>query len=145
MKQFKEVSKLVLGMLVLSAALGACQRAADTGEANAPQSRPEQGTAAAPDSARTESSGAMGSSSGAAGTDSTVGQAMDDSVITTKAKTALLADSGVKGTEIQVETDKGTVVLSGRVENKEQVNRAENIVKSIDGVKTVDNRLKVKQ
>lgn len=145
MTQFKDVSKVVIAMLALSAALSACQRRTDTGQANEPQSRAEQRAGTASDSARNESSGTSGTSSGASGSESTTGQKMDDSVITTKAKTALLADSGVKGSDIHIETDKGTVVLSGAVDSNDQIKRAEKIVKSIDGVKTVDNRLTVKQ
>ncbi|RJG04301.1 BON domain-containing protein [Noviherbaspirillum sedimenti] len=70
---------------------------------------------------------------------------IEDSVITTKAKTALLADTTVKGTDIHVETNKGVVSLSGMVDTERQRERAASIVKGIDGVSSVDNKMTVKQ
>ncbi len=66
-------------------------------------------------------------------------------MITTKAKTALLADTTVKGTDINVETNKGVVSLNGAVEDSRQKERAASIVKGIDGVKSVENKLTVEK
>jgi hyperosmotically inducible protein len=86
------------------------------------------------------------SSSGASGTTGTsAGTVIDDSVITTKVKTALLADSDVKGTDISVETKKGEVLLSGFVGNQSQVDKALKVANSVDGVKSVNNKMTVKQ
>ncbi len=72
------------------------------------------------------------------------GQYVDDSVITTKVKSALLADPDVKSLAISVETFKGEVQLSGFVNNAEQAREAVEIAKSVKGVRSVKNSLIVK-
>ena len=72
------------------------------------------------------------------------GQYVDDSVITTKVKYALLADPDVKSLDIGVETFKGEVQLSGFVNNAEQARKAVEITKSVKGVRSVKNSLIVK-
>jgi osmotically-inducible protein OsmY len=72
------------------------------------------------------------------------GQYVDDSVITTKVKSAFLADPDVKSLDISVETFKGVVQLSGFVNNTEQVDKAVEITKSVEGVSSVKNSLIVK-
>lgn len=69
---------------------------------------------------------------------------LNDSVITSKVKADIVKEEGFKGLEISVETHKGVVQLSGFVESKEQISRAEEIAKEIDGVKSVKNSLIVK-
>ncbi len=54
----------------------------------------------------------------------TVGTEIDDSVITTKAKSALLKDTGLESCDIKVETHKGEVQLSGFVDSQAQMDRA---------------------
>lgn len=75
----------------------------------------------------------------------TIGTTVDDSVITTKVKSALLDHIDVKSFDIKVETRKGEVMLSGFVANQAQVDSAVNIAKSIEGVKSVDNKLALKE
>lgn len=72
------------------------------------------------------------------------GRVVDDSVITTKVKASLLKEEGFKGLKVSVETHKGVVLLSGFVDNSAQISRAEDIAKSIEGVKSVKNALTVK-
>lgn len=72
------------------------------------------------------------------------GQYVDDSVITTKVKTALFADPDIKSLDIGVETFKGEVQLSGFVNNAEQARKAVEIAKSVKGVRSVKNSLIVK-
>jgi len=72
------------------------------------------------------------------------GQYVDDSVITTKVKTALLVDPDVKSLDIGVETFKGVVQLSGFVNSAEQARKAVEIARSVQGVKSVKNSLVVK-
>ncbi|HEU4620955.1 MAG TPA: BON domain-containing protein [Burkholderiaceae bacterium] len=74
----------------------------------------------------------------------TAGAAIDDGLITTKVKAALLADDTVKGTDINVETLKGEVMLSGFVESKTQLDRALKIAKDVEGVNKVNNKLAVR-
>jgi hyperosmotically inducible protein len=68
---------------------------------------------------------------------------VSDSWITSKAKIALFADSRVSGTSVNVETQKGTVFLRGKVDNDAAKGAAEEIAKGIDGVKSVKNELQV--
>ena len=74
----------------------------------------------------------------------TVGTTIDDSAITTKVKSALLADADVKGLDIKVETNKGEVQLSGFVDTQAQIDRAVSVAKGVEGVKNVDNKMSLK-
>jgi osmotically-inducible protein OsmY len=69
---------------------------------------------------------------------------IDDSAITTKVKTAILADSKLKTFQIDVETFKGTVQLSGFVDSSEMAARAAERARTVKGVKMVNNSLIVK-
>ncbi len=73
------------------------------------------------------------------------GQYLDDTVITAKVKSALIADPDLKATEIQVETYKGTVQLSGFVAAPEHVQKAEQLVREMPGVKSVKNDIAIKR
>jgi hyperosmotically inducible periplasmic protein len=75
----------------------------------------------------------------------TVGNAVDDAVVTTRVKSALLADSQVKSFDIAVVTRKAVVQLSGFVDNQTQIDRAVDIATRTNDVKTVINELKVKK
>jgi len=77
-------------------------------------------------------------------TQSTAGEYVDDSVITTKVKSLLAQDDFLKSFQISVETFKGTVQLSGFVASQEAVNKAGAIARSVQGVKSVKNDLIVK-
>jgi osmotically-inducible protein OsmY len=72
------------------------------------------------------------------------GEYVDDSVITTKVKTLLAADDFLKSFQIGVETYKGTVQLSGFVNSQKAVDKAIEITRSVQGVKSVKNDLIVK-
>lgn len=71
------------------------------------------------------------------------GRTLDDAAITAKVKSALLAEKGVNGTAINVETMQGQVILTGRVPDQTQVERATQIASRVEGVKEVDNKLTV--
>ena len=72
------------------------------------------------------------------------GEYVDDTVITAKVKTAILGDSTLKSTEINVETFKGVVQLSGFVKSQADVNQAVVVAKNVHGVKSVKNDMLVK-
>lgn len=72
------------------------------------------------------------------------GEYIDDSAITTKVKTALLAEKDISSSSISVETFKGSVQLSGFVASPDQVRRAGEVASKVDGVKVVHNNLIVK-
>ncbi len=59
-------------------------------------------------------------------------------------KTALLADSSVKGTAVEVESFRGVVQLSGFVDNQEMANRAVAIAKGVPGVREVENDMRLR-
>lgn len=73
-----------------------------------------------------------------------VGEYIDDTVLTSRAKTELLRADDVAGTDIQVETFNGIVQLSGFVRSEQEKRRAGEIVRQIPGVRDVDNVLRVK-
>jgi hyperosmotically inducible periplasmic protein len=73
-------------------------------------------------------------------------EAVSDTTLTGKVKSALAADVGLKTvTSINVDTDKGGVVtLKGRVDSADMKKRAEAVAKKVSGVKSVKNQLEVK-
>jgi len=72
------------------------------------------------------------------------GQYVDDSVITTKVKTAIFKEDTLKTLQINVKTYKGTVQLSGFVDSAQNVAKAADVAKRIEGVVSVENALAVK-
>jgi osmotically-inducible protein OsmY len=72
------------------------------------------------------------------------GEYVDDKVVTTKVKAALLNDPDVKGLQVNVETFNGVVQLSGFVDKPEQISRAIEVAKGVKGVKSVKNDLNVR-
>lgn len=83
---------------------------------------------------------------GCAGTSSSTstGQYIDDAAITAKVKTELLKTEKVGGWNVNVETFKGKVQLSGFVSSPEEKKKAEELAKNVAGVKSVENDLIVK-
>jgi osmotically-inducible protein OsmY len=77
-------------------------------------------------------------------TQSSAGEYVDDSVITTKVKSLLAEDDFLKSFEISVESFKGTVQLSGFVNSQRAVDKAGEITTSVKGVKSIKNNLIVK-
>jgi len=73
------------------------------------------------------------------------GEYVDDSVITTKVKSLLASDDFLKSFEISVETYKGIVQLSGFVDSQKAIDKAGEIARSVQGVKSVKNSLNVKK
>lgn len=74
----------------------------------------------------------------------TLGTQLDDTVITASVKSALMADPDVKSLDLQVETRKGTVQLSGTVDDPAQIDRALAVVRGVSGVTGVENGVSVK-
>ncbi len=72
------------------------------------------------------------------------GEYVDDSVVTTKVKAALVNDPDVSAAEINVETFKGVVQLSGFVNSRADMNKAIEIARGIKGVKSVKNDMRLK-
>ena len=74
----------------------------------------------------------------------TPGQYLDDSIITTKVKAAIFDEPSLKSLQIEVETYKGTVQLSGFVDSKASVKKAGEVAGKVEGVQSVKNSLTVK-
>ncbi len=72
------------------------------------------------------------------------GEYVDDTVITTKVKAAILGDASLKSAEINVETFKGVVQLSGFVNSQADINKAVELTRSIKGVNSVKNSMRLK-
>ena len=72
------------------------------------------------------------------------GEYVDDTVITTKVKAAIFNEPTLKSAEINVETFKGVVQLSGFVTSKAAENTAVAVVRNVEGVKSVKNDMRLK-
>jgi hyperosmotically inducible protein len=79
------------------------------------------------------------------GAATTVGNEVDDGIITAEVKAALLADAYVKSADIAVATRKGAVQLSGFVNNQSQIDRAIEVARGVKGVRSVDNQTSIKK
>ena len=72
------------------------------------------------------------------------GEYIDDSTLTTKVKAAIFNEPTLKSAEINVETFKGVVQLSGFVTSQTAINKAVEITRQVGGVKSVKNDMRVK-
>ena len=72
------------------------------------------------------------------------GEYIDDSVITTKVKAAIFNEPTLKSTEINVETFKGVVQLSGFVNSQSDINKAMEVARGVKGVQSVKNDMRTK-
>jgi hyperosmotically inducible periplasmic protein len=88
-------------------------------------------------------SGLLAACAGSPTKDST-GQYVDDTTITAKVKSALLADGAVKSFEIKVETFKGVVQLSGFVDTEDQRAAATKDAMGVAGVSDVKDNITLK-
>lgn len=77
-------------------------------------------------------------------TQESTGQYLDDSVITTRVKAAILDEPTLKSAEINVETFKGVVQLSGFVSSQASVTKAIEVARGVGGVKSVKNDMRLK-
>jgi len=77
-------------------------------------------------------------------THESTGQYVDDTAITTKVKAAILAEDSLKSSEINVESFKGTVQLSGFVRSQANINEAVAVARGVSGVVNVKNDMQLK-
>jgi hypothetical protein len=77
-------------------------------------------------------------------TQESTGQYMDDTAITTKVKAAIFNEPTLKSAEINVETFKGVVQLSGFVGSQADIQKAIAITQGVGGVKSVKNDMRLK-
>src|SRR5436305_2113790 len=76
-------------------------------------------------------------------TSKSVGETVDDATITTKVKAALAGDDKTSAIRTNVETYRGNVQLNGFAESATEKAEAARVARSVEGVKRVDNNLKV--
>ena len=72
------------------------------------------------------------------------GEYFDDTIITSKVKAEIFNEPSLKSREINVESFKGIVQLSGFVSSQEDINRAVEVARKVKGVKSVKNDMKIK-
>ena len=75
----------------------------------------------------------------------TVGQAVDDGVVTATVKAKLVEDPVTKAHQVNVETQKGVVQLTGFVDSTTAKARATELARSVDGVALVRNDIEIRQ
>ena len=80
---------------------------------------------------------------GCANTGEKSGTYVDDSWITTKVKSDLLAAKDLRSTQINVTTTKGVVRLTGTVPTSQESNQATAVARSVAGVKAVENQIRI--
>ena len=85
-----------------------------------------------------------GISCAATATQESTGQYVDDSVITTKVKTAIFNEPSIGSAEINVGTYKGVVQLSGFVSSQSDINKSAAVARSVIGVRSVKNDMQIK-
>jgi hypothetical protein len=78
-------------------------------------------------------------------TQESTGEYLDDSVITAKVKSAFVADSEVSALNIKVETVNGIVQLSGFAGSRKEIDRATEVARNVQGVKSVENNIQLKE
>ena len=72
------------------------------------------------------------------------GEYVDDTVVTSKVKTAIFNEPSLKSAEINVETFKGTVQLTGFVSSRAAIDKAVEITRGVSGVTSVRNDMRLK-
>lgn len=77
-------------------------------------------------------------------TERSAGEYVDDAVLTSKVKTKLIGDQQLQAFQVNVESFRGTVMLSGFVDDKQQIERAIELAKSVPGVQKVINNMVVR-
>ena len=77
------------------------------------------------------------------GTQRSAGETIDDGVLTTRVKTALIADERTKARQIDVETFRGVVQLNGFVDSAAAKTAATSVARRVAGVASVKNNLQV--
>jgi hyperosmotically inducible protein len=140
-KQMQSINKsfALASSLALLFALGACgERVSESDRAAAEQAQPSVSTEANTTAATGPVTPAPTTSEMGAG--SSVGM-IDDAQIVTKVNAALAADTDLSALKIDVDSKNGMVTLKGKAPDAAAKDRAEQLVKSMQDVKSVDNQL----
>jgi osmotically-inducible protein OsmY len=86
----------------------------------------------------------VGAGCGSTSTQSSTGEFIDDSAITTKVKAAIFNEPTLKVLQINVETYKSVVQLSGFANSSTDINTASKVAQSVTGVASVKNDMRLK-
>ena len=70
--------------------------------------------------------------------------ALGDSTITSKVKSAISSEPELSALKIDVNTENGVVTLTGTVDSQQHLDRAAQVARTVDGVKSVENQLSTK-
>ena len=116
----------------------------DQRNASTTSTTPATKSATAPSTTDKMANSASNAGDKAATTASKAGDKVDDAAITTKVKTALMAEPGLRSLEINVDTRDNVVTLNGTVDSQEKKQRAMQIAQGVEGVKSVSDNLVVK-
>ena len=143
MKSLRSVS-ILIAVTLLGAGCTREERAATAPQAPAPGAKPGEppnppsvvGTAPTPPA---ETRPGPAERAGRA-----IGEQLDDATLTAKVKAALLQAPDVKGMQINVDSDRGAVALSGFVDSQTQIDKALQIAKGVNGVREVHNKMTIK-
>ena len=73
-----------------------------------------------------------------------IGERVDDAVLNTKVRTALVKERSLRSGDIWFKADNGTVILGGSVASAEEKRTAETVAKAVEGVQSVKNELEIK-
>jgi len=148
MKQIFDITRSALPTLLLFAGFLASGGMSQAEPAATP-GRADSTTEAAGGASRDTRSAQRGQGeSETAGTDatsggSTAGVTVEDNLLSTRVKAALLADPEVQDDNIQVQSDHGAITLTGSVENDTQLEQALQVASGVEGVRSVQNNLRV--
>lgn len=147
MKTLPNSSRLALAAAVLTVLFtSACERRAPSdATGTAPTESPAPATSGVSPAPAMPETAPAAPTAPVVGDSKTPGTIIDDTVITTKVKTALLADSDIKGLDVNVDTSHGVVTLSGAVNNQTQIDRAGKIAGDTEGVASTINNLTIKK
>ena len=74
---------------------------------------------------------------------SSIGDRIDDTVLNTKVRAALVKDRSIGSSDVWVKADGSTVTLGGSVKSAGEKRKAEQVAKTVNGVKSVKNEIKV--
>ena len=130
-------------VLGFTAALGGCNQAQEDRAAEQAANAVHKGNQALKEITAKAKDGAEKAASAAREAAREAAPVISDATVTAKVKTALLADKDVSAMAIDVDTEGGIVTLSGRLPDATQATRAVEIARTIEGVKSVENRLTV--
>lgn len=73
------------------------------------------------------------------------GEVLDDSSILARTKAALLNDGEIKGTQIDVDVDRGAVTLNGIARSEHEKRKAADLARGVSGVRSVTNNVEVRK